>query len=264
MSGNLEKRLITLVNASLHLTTVRLEFGFAMVGGAIAASSSNMTLNQMSFVSNQACGMGGALYVMDESMVSFHGETTNFTNNVAVISGGAIYVAGGSVVSWSRRKTYFIDNLSYLDGGAATIRDGSAASWSGVVSFSNNTCGWYGGAVYATDHTNIAFEGAIHFFHNTASYLGGAISVFHGSNVSRRGEITLDTSFAGLHGGGVSVVYGSIILSWSGKTRFYDSMAGVDEGAMVVHDRSCVFGSGDTTFARNGVLDNAGRAFGTR
>ena len=79
MSGSLEKRLITLVNASLHLTTVRLEFGFAMVGGAIAASSSNMTLNQMSFVSNQACGMGGALYVMGESMVSFHGETTNFT-----------------------------------------------------------------------------------------------------------------------------------------------------------------------------------------
>ena len=143
MSGNLEKRLITLMNASLHLTIVRLEFSFAiMVGGAIAASSSNMTLNQTSFVSNQACGMGGALYVMDESIVSFHGKTTNFTNNVADISGGAIYyVAGGSVVSWSRRKTYFIDNLSYLDGGAATIRDGSIASWSGEVSFSNSACG---------------------------------------------------------------------------------------------------------------------------
>ena len=57
MSGNLEKRLIALVNASLHLTNVRFEFGFAMVGGAIAASSSNMILNQTSFVSKQACGM---------------------------------------------------------------------------------------------------------------------------------------------------------------------------------------------------------------
>ena len=27
---------------------------------------------------------------------------------------------------------------------------------------------------------------------------------------------------------------------------------------MVVYNRSCVFGSGDTTFARNGALDNAG------
>ena len=79
MSGNLEKRLITLVNASLHLTNVRLEFDFAMVGGAIAASSSNMTLNQTSFASNRARGMGGALYVMDESIVSFHEEPTNFT-----------------------------------------------------------------------------------------------------------------------------------------------------------------------------------------
>ena len=65
MSGNLEKRLIALVNASLHLTNVRFEFGFAMVGGAIAASSSNMTLNPTSFVSNQARGMRGSLHVMD-------------------------------------------------------------------------------------------------------------------------------------------------------------------------------------------------------
>ena len=65
-------------------------------------------------------------------------------------------MAGGSAVSWSRRKTYFIDNMSYLDGGAATIRDGSVALWSGVVSFSNITCGRHGGAVYTTDHTNIA------------------------------------------------------------------------------------------------------------
>ena len=151
MSGNLEQRLITLVNTSLHLTNVRLEFGFAMVGGAIAASSSNTTLNQTSFVSNQARGMGGALYVMDDSIVPFDGETTNFThNNVADISGGAIYVAGGSVVSWRRRKTYFIDNLSYLDGGGATIRDGSVASWSGMVSFSYNTCGRHGGGAPCT------------------------------------------------------------------------------------------------------------------
>ena len=55
----------------------------------------------------------------------------------------------------------------------------------------------------------------------------------------------------------MSLVYG-FILSWSGKTRFYDNMAGVDGGAIVVYDHTCVFGSGDTTFSRNGALDNAG------
>ena len=252
MSGDLEKRLITVVNASLYLTNLRVDFGFAVVGGAIAASRSNLTLNQTFFVSNQARGMGGALYVMDESMVSFNGETTFFANNVADTSGGAIYVAGGSVVSWKARNTSFIDNLSYFDGGAATIRNGSVASWSGAVSFSNNACGRYGGAVHASDHTNVAWDGPTHFFNNTAEY-GGAISSIDGSNVSWSAEMTLDHNFAGLYGGGV-LLQGST-LSWSGKTRFYDNRAGLYGGAMFVYDHSDVFGSGDTTYARNTALD---------
>ena len=123
-------------------------------------------------------------------------------------------------------------------------------------SFSNTNYERHGGAVCATDHSNIAWEGATYFFHNTAGYLGGAISVFHGSNVSWRGEIPLDRNVSGLYSGGVSLVYVSI-LSWSGKTRFCDDMAGVDGGAMVAYDHSDVFGSGDTTYARDGALDNA-------
>ena len=259
LSGNLEKRLITVVNASLYLTNVRVEFGLAVIGGAIAASRSNLTLNQTIFVSNQARGMGGALYVMDESIVSFDGETTVFANNVADISGGAIYVAGGSVVSWKGRNTSFIDNLSHLDGGAATIRDGSVASWSGAVSFSNNTCGGYGGAVHASDHTNVAWDGPTYFFNNTAGYFGGGISSVDGSNVSWSAEMTLDHNFADLYGGGV--LLNGYTLSWSGKTRFYDNRAGIYGGAMFVYDHSNVFGSGDTTYSRNGALDYGGAIF---
>ena len=121
-----------MVNASLYLTNVRVEFGLAVVGGAIAASRSNLTLNQTFFVSNQARGMGGALYVMDESIVSFDGEMTFFAKNVADSSGGAIYVAGGSVVSWKGRNTFFIDNIAYIHGGAIAISVESVASWSGL------------------------------------------------------------------------------------------------------------------------------------
>ena len=252
MSGNLQKRLITVVNASLYLTNVRVEFGLAVVGGAIAASRSNLTLNQTFFVSNQARGMGGALYVMDESIVSFDGETTIFSNNVADTSGGAIYVAGGSVVSWKGQNTSFIDNLSDLDGGAATIRDGSVASWSGAVSFSNNTCGGNGGAVYALGHTKVAWDGPTYFFNNTAGYYGGGISSIDGSNVSWSAEMTLDHNFAGAYGGGV-LLHGST-LSWNGKTRFYDNRAGVYGGAMFVYNHSDVFGSGDTTYVGNIAL----------
>ena len=259
MSGNLEKRLITVVNASLYLTNVRVEFGHAVVGGAIAASRSNLILNQTFFVSNQARGMGGALYVTDESIVSFDGETTVFSNNVADTSGGAIYVAGGSVVSWKGQNTSFIDNLSDLDGGAATIRDGSVASWSGAVSFSNNTCGGHGGAVYASGHTKVAWDGPTYFFNNTAGYYGGGIYSIDGSNVSWSAEMTLDHNFAGAYGGGV--LFNGSTLSWSGKTRFYDNRAGVYGGAMLVEDHSDVFGSGDTTYVRNSALHHGGAIF---
>ena len=253
MSGDLEKRLITVVNASLYLKNVRVESGFAVVGGAIAASRSNLTMNQTFFVNNHARGMGGALYVMDQSIVSFDGETTFFSNNVADISGGAIYVAGSSVVSWKGRDTSFIDNLSDLNGGAVTIRDGSVASWSGAVSFSNNTCGVYGGAIHASDHTNVAWDGPTYFFNNTAGYYGGGISSVDGSNVSWSADMTLDHNFAGLYGGGVLLLSGST-LSWRGKMRFYDNRAGVLGGAMFVYNHSDVFGSGDTTYARNSAL----------
>ena len=72
---------------------------------------------------------------------------------------------------------------------------------------------------------------------------------------------TLDTNFAGLYiyGGGVSLVYGSILsfMEWR-KTRFFDNMAGVDGGAMVVYDHFDVFGSKGTKYARNRALGNAG------
>ena len=257
ISGNLEKRLITVVNASLYLTNVRVEFGFALVCGAIAASRSNLTLDQTFFVSNQARGLGGALYVVDQSILSFNGETTFFASNVAGISGGAIYVAGGSVVSWNGRNTSFIDNLSYLDGGAATIIDESVASFKGVMSFSNNTCGLSGGAVYLTDHANVAWDGATYFFSNAAYDSGGAISINGGSNVSWRGEMTFDQNYAGLDGGGM-FLYNRFILSYSGKTRFYDNRAGEAGGAMAVYHHSYVFGSGDTAYARNSALNGAG------
>ncbi|CAN0240539.1 unnamed protein product [Ascophyllum nodosum] len=71
-----------------------MEFGSALVGSAIAASASNMTLDQTSFVSNHAGGMGGALYAIDGSIVSFGGEMTTFAHNSAIGSGGAVYVDG--------------------------------------------------------------------------------------------------------------------------------------------------------------------------
>ena len=81
MSGNLGSRLVTVVNASLYLENMTVEFGSALVRGAIASSSSSLILNHTSFVVNQAGRTGRALYATDHSTVSFVRESTSFSNN---------------------------------------------------------------------------------------------------------------------------------------------------------------------------------------
>ena len=140
MSGNLENRFITVVNASLYLENIIVEFGSALVRGAVASSSSSLTLNHTSFVGNHAGGTGSALYGTDQSTVSFVGKSTTCLNNSAYSSGGALHVASSSVVSWKGRKTFFTDNISHRDGGAVTVRSESVASWSAETTlFSNKT-----------------------------------------------------------------------------------------------------------------------------
>ena len=245
MSGNLQTRLITLINASLNLRDVSMEFGSALVGGAIAASGSNITLNRTSFVSNQAGGMGGALYAIDRSIVSVDGELTTFSDNTAAGSGGAVYVDGSSMVLWNSRKTSFTENLSGTDGGAVTIRGGSSATWSGEVIFSNNACGQHGGAVYTIYHASVTWNGPTVFFNNTSGRFGGAVSIIDGSNVSWRADMTFDQNFAGQSGGGLYVGFNSTLL-WSGETLFDGNTAAYFGGAMMVTYSSNSFGSGDT------------------
>ena len=244
MSGNLEIRLITVINASLYLRDVSMEFGSALVGGAIAASASNMTLNQTSFVGNHAGGMGGALYAIDGSIVSFGGEMTTFSHNSAIGSGGAVYVDGESRVLWKGQKASFFDNLALVDGGAVTIRGGSTASWNGEALFSNNFCGQHGGAVYTTDHASVAWDGATVFVNNTCGRLGGAVSIKDDSNVSWRADMTFDKNFARQNGGGLYVGFNATLI-WSGKTLFDGNKAASLGGAMMVTYSSISFGSGD-------------------
>ena len=213
MSGNLENRLITVVNASLYLENMTVEFGSALVGGAIASSSSRLTLNHTSFVGNHAGSTGGALYVTDQSTVSFVGISTTFSNNSAYSSGGALHVVGGSVASWKGRKTLFTNNLSHRDGGAVTMRGESVASWSGEMLFSNNTCGRYGGALYTRDLSSVTWDGATYFTNNAARISGGAVSIFNGSDVSWRAEIGFDPNYADPFGNGLFEGNGSIFSS---------------------------------------------------
>ena len=257
LSGNLEKRLITVVNASLQISNVSFEFGSARVGGAILASDSNLTLHETSFVGNQADGVGGALYVVDGSIVSMYGDTVTFSRNSAVGAGGAIYIDRSSFFSWEGRKMAFIDNLSIVDGGALTIKAGSTVSWTGEVLFSKNTCGRYGGAVYATGSSGVSMNGSTNLSNNTAGGWGGALMIVASSNISMAGGILFVQNIAGQFAGGLYLGYSST-LSWHGETRFIANKAGISGGAMTVGVYSNAIGDGHTTYDQNVAGESGG------
>ena len=261
IGGSFNKRLITVVNASLQLKDLSLNFGSALVGGAIAASASSLTLIQTSFVGNKVDAIGGALYVVNGSRVLFDGNTTTFSKNYAVGSGGAVYVGDGSVVLWNGENTSFTENTSKLDGGAVTVQSYSTASWSGNVMFANNTCGRRGGAVFVRNHASAAWNGSTCLSNNTAAGKGGAVMVSKASNVSWEAEMTFVRNFASQNEGGGLYVGDRSGLSWSGETQFVSNRAGTSGGAMVVALKSDASGCGNTMYALNKAAEYGGAVF---
>ena len=258
INGSFDKRLITVVNASLQLKDLSLSFGSALVGGAIAASASSLTLIQTSFVGNKVDAVGGALYVVNGSHVSFDGNATSFSKNYAVGSGGAVYVGDSSIVLWNGENTSFTDNISKLDGGAVTVQSYSTASWSGNAIFTNNTCGRRGGAVFVRNRANIVWNGSTYLSNNAAAGKGGAVMVSKVSNVSWDADMIFFENSATQNEGGGLYVGDRSGLSWSGETQFVNNRAGTSGGAMVVALNSDAFGCGNTTFAFNNAAEDGG------
>lgn len=206
IDGNSATRLFIVVDAALHVSGVNISSGAGIVGGAIAAVGSILTLNRTNFVGNSATGDGGAVYVSGGSSVSFVGGET-FADNRAASHGGALYATGDSVVSWT-----------------------------GEIQFLNNSCNGFGGAL-AIESSTVDATGSAMFGSNGAagdSGYGGAIGAFAGSSVTLSGETTLfQDNFAGNSGGAVTLSWSSE-MSWSGSCQFFGNSASEKGGAVIV------------------------------
>ncbi|CAN0497389.1 unnamed protein product, partial [Scytosiphon promiscuus] len=129
--------------ASVHLTGVNISDGTGIVGGAIAAMGSNLTLDTTGFFGNAATVYGGAIYATSSSVVSFVGHNI-LSNNLAEVDGGAMFVSD-SVCSGENLSLF--NNTSGGDGGALMITERSNLSWSGEGVFRENRAGGAGGAI---------------------------------------------------------------------------------------------------------------------
>eukprot|EP00903_Cladosiphon_okamuranus_P017270 g15914.t1 len=223
IDGNSATRLFTVIDAALHVSGVNMSSGAGIVGGAIAAAGSILTLNR-----------------------------TNFAGNSATAgSGGAVYASGGSTVTFVGGET-FADNRAASDGGAFYATAESVLSWSGEIHFSNNSCNRFGGAL-AIESSTVDGTGNAVFFSNSAnggSGYGGAIAAFSRSSVSLSGELTLfQDNFAG-YGGGALMLSWSSEMSWSGSCHFLGNNASADGGAVIVGD-STLSWDGQAEFTGN-------------
>lgn len=118
VDGNSTTRLLAVVNATLHVSGVDISFGASIVGGAIAAAGSTVTLNRTNLVGNCAtAGRGGVLYVSDGSSLTCVGGGT-FADNRAGIDGGALYTTGSSTVSCGGS---WMNNIVGDSGGAVGV-----------------------------------------------------------------------------------------------------------------------------------------------
>ncbi|CAM9843134.1 unnamed protein product [Ascophyllum nodosum] len=260
MDGGLNVQLLTMIDASRYVSDVYFSSGSSVVGGAITVAGSNVTLTRTSFFGNRAKGLGGALYVTNNSCVLFDGDETTFLNNSALGFGGALYASGSSSVDFSGEQAYHLHNAAGIPlyGGALSATSAAVVSWSGVSSFVNNLSE-QGGAVYLFNDSSMRWDGRNTTFSSNAAtvWSGGAIFTLE-SNLTWSGNTTFGYNEA--EKSGALMVSAATNVSWSGQTSFFNNSASAG-GAMYLRTGSYVSWSGpNTTFVSNTATSVAGGA----
>ena len=248
MDGNGSVRVLTVVNAALHLNSVGVSFGASVVGGAIALAGSRLTLNATNFVGNRATGSGGAVYVFGNSSVSCAG--VSFEDNMAGIHGGAIFVMSRSTVSHSG-KSIFTDNTAGNSGGAIGVHNGSRVLWTEEAVFTNNAAERYGGAVSAVHNSSVSWSAGVDFDSNSAVQGGGGVRVEDNSNASWSSSTTSVFVQNVARLGGAVFIELSSYVSFAGSTSFINNTASWRGGAVSVAESSNATWSNNTTFLNN-------------
>lgn len=252
MDGSQAVPLITAVNASLHMSNILLANGRGGLGGAAVVSGSNVSFDHTSFSGNSATYCGGALYVVDSSVVSLAG-VTNFTSNAADEDGGAVYVNGDSILSWNG-ETAFLHNAvpDFCNGGALYVAENSTVSWGAETLFFNNS-GGDGGALHVTFDSAVSWTAPTTFSQNKNLGLfgGGALYVSH-SSVFWDGNTTFLSNDGTLYGGAVYAENAN--LSWEGETSFLYNRCGDSGGAVYAGRFASVSWAGSTRFEGNSAF----------
>ena len=178
------------------------------VGGAIYAHFSTLFFTSTTFNGNNAFD-GGALFPRD-SLV--HGSGfMGFISNNAGGNGGALYITSNSYVGWNMQPTvvqtrytypsYSSSNDTYSYDTYYPDIEWVPVDHDGETVF-ENSAGGSGGAMYASDVCEIIWTGSTSLERKTAQY-GGAIYMENGVYVEANGTTNFLSNSAALNGGAI-------------------------------------------------------------
>ena len=197
---------------------------------------------------------GGAIYVTNNTVLSFHG-TNNFINNSANHKGGAIYTSHITIFTFSGTSNFirnYVDRGSELSAGGAIYTHGNAVlTFNGNNNFINNTAN-FGGAVYAETNTLLTFIGTSVFSINSADWTGGAIYIKTNVLLTFNGTNNFINNSAVYYGGAV-YTYDNAgnVLTFTGTNNFIGNSVEQKDGGAICTTNAVLTFSGTNNFINN-------------
>ena len=226
----------------------------ALYGGTLClAKCSNSVFDGMSIVTinnNTAINNGGAVFIEDNSDITFEGNSKITISNNQADFGGAICASINSNLKSESNSSVIINNNNATDGGAIYINDNSDFTFEGntTVTLNNNTASDEGGAVYVVENSDITFEGnsKVTIINNQAKN-GGAIYVQFNSNLKSESNSTVIINNNNATDGGAIYINDNSDFTFEGNSTvtLNNNTASDEGGAVYIEENS------DITFEEN-------------
>lgn len=262
---------VAATNSNVVIIDSRFQENSAGLGGCIFSEfHSNITVFNTTFERNIAthvdyCNGGGVLYTMNGSSLTIH--SSHFSNNKAV--GGGVLVSRDNV-NIVIINSHFINN-SALGGGGGVISALNNISLTITHSdFINNKAHGSGGVLYAEDNVNITIISS-QFINNhvpetnggpTLDVGGGVVYGERSVNIYIKGSHFSRNSARGADGGGVLSVRSHCLIDISDSEFTNNSLLGIDYGGVISAKFEVLVNVFKSEFTNNVALDAGGGVIG--
>lgn len=204
VNGNMER-------SAFEISGCTIGANRAMLGGGIAAFSTELTITGNTVLQNNTAENGGGIYQYASAVLHLSPGCKIINNAASNGSGGGIYSNDATDIM----KNIFISNTASESGGAFYIRGiGSVQATDSVIT--NNQAD-NGGAVYADNGGNYTGINII-LSGNSASNNGGAIYIDENGFVCLQDNVTVQNNTAqnaadGIYNVGILAVAGAVSIS---------------------------------------------------